>query len=64
MAGASPTAKNVTALFMRTEEKLFKEQEEYLQRLCDSDGALAEALRLTQEFAKMVRGLEGENLDG
>ena len=29
-----------------------------------SEGTLAEARRLTQDFAKMVRGLEGEKLDG
>ncbi len=64
IVGASPTARNVTALFMRREEKLNKEQKEYLERLCASDGALADAHRLTQEFATMVRGLEGEKLDG
>ena len=35
-----------------------------LGRLCDSDQALADARRLTQDFAKMVRNLEGEKLDG
>ena len=64
VAGLSPTSKNVSALFMRREEKLSEEQKEYLQRLCDSDAALADARRLTQEFAEMVRGLEGEKLDG
>jgi transposase len=64
IAGASPTAKNVAALFMRREEMLSEEQEEYLERLCASDPAVAEARRLTQEFAGMVRGLEGEKLDG
>ena len=64
IAGASPTARNVTALFMRREEKLNKEQKEYLDRLCASDGALADAHRLTQKFATMVRGLNGEKLDG
>jgi transposase len=64
IAGASPSAKNVAALFVRREEKLNKEQKEYLGRLCASDTALADARRLTQEFAKMVRGLEGEKLDG
>jgi transposase len=64
IAGASPSAKNVAALFMRREEKLNKEQKEYLGRLCASDGALADARRLTQEFAGMVRGLEGEKLNG
>jgi transposase len=64
VAGLSPTAKNVAALFMRHEEKLDEEQEKYLKRLCDADEALADTHRLTQEFAEMVRGLEGEDLDG
>jgi transposase len=64
IAGAAPTAKNVAALFMRREEMLNGEQKEYLDRLCGaSDAALADARRLTQEFAKMVRSLEGEKLD-
>ena len=64
IAGSSPSAKNVAALFMRREEKLSEEQKEYLYRLCASEAALADARRLTQEFAKMVRELEGEKLDG
>jgi transposase len=64
IAGASPTAKNVAALFMRREEMLNGEQKAYLGRLCASDPALADARRLTQDFAGMVRGLEGEKLDG
>ena len=64
IAGASPTAKNVAALFMRREEMLNGEQKAYLGRLCASDPALADTRRLTQEFAKMVRNLEGEKLDG
>ena len=63
IAGASPTAKNVAALFMRREEMLNGEQKEYLGKLCTSDAALADVRRLTQEFAKMVRNLEGERLD-
>ena len=49
---------------MRREGMLNGEQEEYLQRLCASDPALADARRLTQDFAGMVRDLEGEKLDG
>lgn len=64
MAGLSPTAKNVAALFMRREEKLTEGQKEYLERLCGADEALADAQRLTKDFAKMVRDLEGEKLDG
>ena len=64
IAGLSPTAKNVAALFMRREEKLDEEQEKYLKRLCDADEALADTRGLTQEFAEMVRRLEGEELDG
>jgi transposase len=63
IAGASPTAKNVAALFMRRQEMLNGEQKAYLEKLCTSDAALADARRLTQEFAKMVRELEGEKLD-
>ncbi len=64
IAGASPSAKNVAALFMRRAEMLNGEQKAYLGRLCASDPALADARRLTQDFAGMVRGLEGEKLDG
>jgi transposase len=64
IAGASSSAKNVAALFMRREGMLNEEQKEYLEKLCASDAALADARRLTQEFAKMVRNLEGEKLDG
>ena len=63
VAGLSPSAKNVAALFVRRKEKLSEEQEEYLKRLCDADEALADARRLTQEFAGMLRGLEGGELD-
>src|SRR5215207_4219567 len=64
VAGLSPTSKNVAALFMRREEKLNREQKEYLKRLCEADEALADAWRLTQEFNGTVRNLEGEDLDG
>jgi len=49
---------------MRHEEKLTEEQEAYLGRVCEADEALADTRRLTQEFAEMVRKLEGEDLDG
>ena len=65
VAGLSPTAKNVAALFMRHQEKLDEEQSEYLERLCGADEALADTRLLTQEeFAQMVRRLEGEDLEG
>ena len=64
MAGLSPTAKNVAALFMRHEEKLDEEQRRYLDRVCEADEALADTRRLTQEFSEMLRRLEGEDLDG
>jgi len=64
IAGASPTAKNVAALFMRREEMLNAEQKEYLERLGAADVALNDARRLTQDFAGMVRNLAGEKLDG
>jgi hypothetical protein len=64
VAGLSPSAKNVAALFMRRGEKLSGEQKEYLGRLCGADEALADARRLTQALAEMTRNLEGEKLDG
>ncbi len=64
IAGLSPTSKNVAALFVRRDEKLSEEQKEYLGRLCATDQALADARRLSQGFAAMVRNLEGEKLDG
>jgi transposase len=42
---------------------LTAEQEAYLDRLGTLETASADAYRLTQEFAKMVRELEGEKLD-
>jgi len=64
VAGSFPSAKNVAALFMRREEKLTAEQKDYLKRLAALDPALADARRLTQEFAGMVRNLAGADLDG
>jgi transposase len=58
-----PTARQAAALFLKRRDKLTAEQEAYLGRLCSLDKATADAYRLTQEFAKMVRGLEGEKLD-
>lgn len=49
---------------MRREEKLSAEQKAYLERLGEADGAVADTRRLTQDFAGMVRNLEGERLDG
>lgn len=45
---------------MRREEMLNDEQKAYVERLGE---ALADARRLTQGFAKMVRDSEGEKLD-
>jgi transposase len=64
VAGSFPSAKDVAALFMCREERLTAEQGDYLKRLCTIDPALAEARRLTQEFARMARNLAGADLDG
>ena len=64
IAGLSPTSKNVAAVFVRRDEKFSQEQKEYLGRLRGADEALADAHRLTQDFAAMVRNLEGGKLDG
>ncbi len=58
-----PTARQAAALFLKRREKLTAEQEAYLDRLGTLDRALADAYRLTQEFAKMVRELKGDKLD-
>jgi transposase len=58
-----PTARQAAALFLRRRENLTAEQEAYLDRLGTLDKASADAYRLTQEFAKIVRDLEGEKLD-
>nr|MBA2343990.1 transposase [Rubrobacter sp.] len=58
-----PTARQAAALFVRRKEKLTADQEAYLLRLGDLDETLADAYRLTQGFTRMVRGLEGEELD-
>src|SRR5215207_8180765 len=60
---SAPTARQAAALFLKRIEKLTAEQEAYLDRLGTLDKALADAYRLTQEFAGMVRGLEGAKLD-
>jgi hypothetical protein len=44
---------------MRHEARLGEEQEEYLKKPCEADEALADTRRLTQEFAEMVRRLDG-----
>jgi transposase len=58
-----PTARQAAALFLKRREKLTADQQAYLDRLGDLDETLAEAYRLTQQFARMVRGLKGEKLD-
>lgn len=56
----SPTSKGVAALFMRKEEMRSGGQKEYPKRVCYADGVLANSRRPAQEFAEMVRGLEGD----
>jgi len=58
-----PTARQAAALLLKRTQKLTVDQKAYLVRLGTLDKALADAYRLTQEFAKMVRRLEGEKLD-
>jgi transposase len=58
-----PTARQAAALFLRRKEKLTTEQQEYSDRLQAQDELVADAYRLTQRFAKMVRELGGERLE-
>lgn len=64
VAGSFPSAKNVAALLMRRKERLSAEQAAYLERLGEVDDAVANTRRLTQDFAAMVRSLQGQRLDG
>ncbi|HEV8044268.1 MAG TPA: ISL3 family transposase, partial [Rubrobacter sp.] len=58
-----PTARQAAALLVRRKEKLTADQEAYLVRLGALDETLADAYRLTQGFTRMVRRLEGGELD-
>jgi len=58
VAGLSPSAKNVAALFMRREEKLSEEQKEYLGRLCSADEALADGDRLKKRQDEVWENLK------
>jgi len=49
---------------LKRKEKLIEEQQAYLDRLQQSDQQVAAAYQLTQQFAGMVRALEGERLEG
>lgn len=59
-----PTARQAAALLLKRKEKLIEEQQAYLDRLQQSDQQVAAAYQLTQQFAGMVRALEGERLEG
>ena len=61
---AVPTSRQATMLFLKREEELNADQEVYLERLVQLDEAVADAYWLTQGFARMVRDLDGEKLDG
>ena len=62
-ARAGPGARHVATLFLRRKEKLTDEQATYLDRLQADDEAIAAAYDLAQQFAGMVRNLDGERLD-
>ena len=64
VAGSFSFSKNVAALLMRRKEKMTGERGAYLGRLVALDPALADARRLMQRFAGMVRNPEGEELNG
>ncbi len=60
---AIPTVRQAAMLFLKRKEELTTEQEAYLERLVQLDETIADTYRLTQEFARMVRKLEGEDLE-
>jgi transposase len=62
-AARVPTARQVSALFLRRTADLTAEQRAYLERLRTLEPALATAYQLTQDFATLVRERQGERLD-
>lgn len=59
---ATPPARRVARWFLRRPERRTPAQEAYLARLGAADPDLAEAYALTQEFAAMLRDLQGARL--
>jgi len=59
---ATPSARRVARWFLRRPERRTPAQEAYLARLGAADPDLAEAYALGQEFAAMLRGLQGARL--
>lgn len=60
---AVPTARQAAMLFLKRTEDLTIEQKAYLDHLGTLDETVADAYRLTQEFARMARNLDGEKLE-
>jgi transposase len=58
----APSARRVARWFVRRPDRRTPAQEAYLARLCAAAPALAVAYALTQDFAAMLRGLQGERL--
>ncbi len=59
---ATPPARRVARWFLRRPERRTPAQEAYLARLGAADPDLADAFALTQDFAAMLRALQGERL--
>lgn len=58
----APSARRVARWFVRRPDRRTPAQEAYLARLCAAEPALAVAYALTQDFAAMLRDLQGERL--
>jgi transposase len=58
-----PSARQVAFLLLRRETDRGDEERVSLEALCEQDTALAQAMRLTDDFAQMLRERRGERLD-
>jgi transposase len=62
-ADKSPTPRRIAMLFIRCPDTLTDEEQVMVERICAADTIFATAHRLTQDFAALLRGREGERLD-
>jgi transposase len=60
----TPTASHVAGLFLRRPEQLTREQQRYLDLLCEQDTDVAALHQLTRDFTTRVRERCGAELDG
>ncbi|MDQ6741181.1 MAG: transposase, partial [Actinomycetota bacterium] len=60
---AVPSTRHVASLLVQRPERLADDDRAYLRRLCEQAPAIATAYALTTDFATMLRGRRGQQLD-